>query len=283
MAQRKPVPLFETLHKNKNGVIYPVEITVSGITLKGKQFLLVVSRDISERKLGEKLVSEVEQRFKVLAEQAPMFVWMTDENLNTTYANNQVLKYVGLESADQFIDKYWETVVHPDDLKLVRDKFNTTKDSKELISYEYRLKEASSGKYYWFHAKVNPRWEGDKLVGYIGTNLNIEEQKTITDKLERQVAERTSMLEEKIKELAEMNKELESFAYISSHDLQEPLRKIQTFVSILKEKEFVNITERGQQMFNRIRLPHIVCNRSFMTYLLILGPTLKLWNLKRRI
>ncbi len=51
-----------------------------------------------------------------------------------------------------------------------------------------------------------------------------------------------------------MNKELESFAYISSHDLQEPLRKIQTFVTYINEKEGEDLSLKGKEIFNRILL-----------------------------
>jgi len=78
-------------------------------------------------------------------------------------------------------------------------------------------------------------------------------QKTFTDELEKKVKERTLQLEDNNLALEKMNKELQSFAYISSHDLQEPLRKIQTFASLISEKEFDNLSEMGQDYFRRMR------------------------------
>jgi len=78
-------------------------------------------------------------------------------------------------------------------------------------------------------------------------------QKIFTDLLEKEVQIRTQQLEENYNSLEKLNKELESFAYISSHDLQEPLRKIQTFVSVISEKELDNLSEKGKEYFKRIQ------------------------------
>jgi len=61
-------------------------------------------------------------------------------------------------------------------------------------------------------------------------------------------------LEQKNIELQKMNKELQSFAYISSHDLQEPLRKIQTFASRIIEKDKDTLSENGKYLFKRMQL-----------------------------
>lgn len=60
-------------------------------------------------------------------------------------------------------------------------------------------------------------------------------------------------IEQKNMELEKMNKELQSFAYISSHDLQEPLRKIQTFATRITQKEQDNLSINGREMFGRMQ------------------------------
>ena len=82
---------------------------------------------------------------------------------------------------------------------------------------------------------------------------NDEYQKAFTAELEKQVKERTHQLEENNISLEKMNKELQSFAYISSHDLQEPLRKIQTFASLIADKEFDSLSDLGKDYFQRMR------------------------------
>lgn len=83
--------------------------------------------------------------------------------------------------------------------------------------------------------------------------ISDDNQKKFTDLLERKVEERTQQLKENNDSLDKMNKELQAFAYISSHDLQEPLRKIQIFSSAIAEKESSNLTESGKDYFGRIQ------------------------------
>lgn len=84
----------------------------------------------------------------------------------------------------------------------------------------------------------------------------IRNRKAEKVKLEKAVDNRTQELKEanesldhRNKELVNLNKELEAFAYVSSHDLQEPLRKLQTFAGIILEKEKKNLSDKGQNYF----------------------------------
>jgi signal transduction histidine kinase/CHASE3 domain sensor protein len=73
----------------------------------------------------------------------------------------------------------------------------------------------------------------------------------ISDITEQQIS--SLALEERNRELEQSNKELASFNHIASHDLQEPLRKIQTFVSRISEKESLNLSDTGMEYFTKIK------------------------------
>ena len=79
------------------------------------------------------------------------------------------------------------------------------------------------------------------------------QEKAITETLEKEVRERTTKLTENNASLQKMNEELKSFAYITSHDLQEPLRKIQFFSSMIMERELKNLSDNGKDFFKRMQ------------------------------
>jgi len=88
----------------------------------------------------------------------------------------------------------------------------------------------------------------------------IEDRKAEKLRLEQAVDKRTEELREanerlgnKNKELLNMNKELEAFTYVSSHDLQEPLRKLQTFAGLILEKDSQRLSDKGKNYFRLIQ------------------------------
>jgi len=85
------------------------------------------------------------------------------------------------------------------------------------------------------------------------SKLNLKLQVNFNNELERKIEERTSELKEKNELLLNTNKKLQEFNYISSHDLQEPLRKIQTFVSIIQNRESHSFSNKSILYFNKIR------------------------------
>ena len=82
----------------------------------------------------------------------------------------------------------------------------------------------------------------------------LEQQLQFSGILEKEVEKRTKELMDTNMKLERSNLDLESFNYISSHDLQEPLRKIQTFATLIGDSEKENLTEKGKYYFEKIHL-----------------------------
>ncbi len=182
------------------------------------------------------LLQESETRFSALADASPVMIWMTDTDNRSYYFNKSWLDFTG-KSLEQETGVAWQKGLHPDDVKA----FNAITDCikrKEKYTYEYRLLRCD-GNYRTVFEVGNPRFLPDgSFAGYMGSCMDITETKIVKNELANQT-----------KELMRSNEELEQFAYVASHDLQEPLRMIISYVQILQKNiEQNNTTGLGEFM-----------------------------------
>jgi hypothetical protein len=131
--------------------------------------------------------------------------------------------------------------VHPDDLDKLTEQVNKMMENEDLPFIHYRIiQKNGSIKHFKAYGKVLIDSDGHKKL--LGTTADI------TDEIENY-----RLIEERNLELERNNKELASFNYVASHDLQEPLRKIQTFISRLEDKEKANLSDNGKLYITRIK------------------------------
>ncbi len=211
-----------------------------------------VGFDIHEQKLVQEEIKESEHKFRLLADSMPQHIWTSTPEGNLNYFNQSVFDYSGL-TLEQINKDGWIQIVHPDDREQnVKEWTNAIITGKDFL-LEHRFRK-HDGEYHWQLSRAIPQKdEHGKIQMWVGISTDIQDQKTFTTELERQVDERTKELALSNLELQKMNKELEAFAYISSHDLQEPLRKIQIFATYLLEKEEKNLSETGKDYFGRMQ------------------------------
>ncbi|TDQ32993.1 PAS domain S-box-containing protein [Zeaxanthinibacter enoshimensis] len=213
--------------------------------------MLGTMRDITEERTLHQQLKEREERFRLLADSMPQFIWTSDPEGHLNYFNNSVYKYSGL-SYEEIKKDGWIQIVHPEDRpENLRQWEHSIKTGTDFL-YEHRFRSAD-GEYRWQLSRAIPQRDDEgRITRWVGTSTDIQEQKMFAYELEKQVLKRTAELKEKNEALEKMNQELKSFTFISSHDLQEPLRKIRIFAGLLQEREVKNMTPEGKNKFSRI-------------------------------
>lgn len=214
--------------------------------------MLGTLRDVTDEKKFQNQLLEREQKFRLLANSMPQMIWTSDPEGHLNYFNDAVFEYSGLNE-EQIGEKGWITIVHEDDKEENIQKWTESIFTEKDFLVEHRFRKAD-GSYRWQLTRAIPQRDlQGKITMWVGTSTDIQDQKMFANELEKQVAEHTKELYQKNDTLHNMNKELQSFAYISSHDLQEPLRKIQTYAGLINEKEAENLSEGGKDKFRRMQ------------------------------
>lgn len=165
-------------------------------------------------------------------------------NLETdeyTFSDNEYrLLGVKPQSFKASLEEFFK-FVHPEDLQYVVDNAKNIPVNSVLPSFTYRIiRKDGEIRYFRAMGRVVTTASGERT--HIGTTSDVTEE-VFSNKF----------IEDRNRELESTNKELTAFNYIASHDLQEPLRKIETFLSRLVSKDYGNLSASGQQYVTSIQ------------------------------
>jgi PAS domain S-box-containing protein len=138
--------------------------------------------DLIERALAEGAVRESEARFRLIANTAPVMIWMSDVDKQVTYVNQPWLDFTGWP-VDEVPGHRWIQLIHPDDVDRCRDAYVQAFDQRKPFEVEHRLRR-HDGEYRWTVSTGVPRYDAEgSFTGYVGTAIDVTARKLAEDAL----------------------------------------------------------------------------------------------------
>jgi PAS domain S-box-containing protein len=199
---------YETTFMHQNGDSVHVQVGFAmlyGAKEQGFSFV----QDISERKRTEaallenyqrmketqERLKESESRFRLMAEQSPIMIWVSDHLGMLTYVNRQMLEFHGGFGKGDLPPTWWENI-HAQDEALVNEIWAAALQKQEMLEVTFR-EQRHDGEERWLIATANPihSVEGE-FWGFVGTLADITDQKRVQEHLESEVISRTVALQE---------------------------------------------------------------------------------------
>lgn len=211
--------------------------------------ILAVAVDVTPQVVARQKIEAAEERARLAINLAELGVFETDFATSKMVTDARFDEIFGLDGKPH--RKEILQLFHPEDV-VIRENAYKTALKTGVLDYEARIIKKDKA-IHWIRGKgivlYDHKGAPSKLLGVV---QDITEQKEFAESLEKKVQERTKELAEANLQLQQSNIELNQFAYIASHDLQEPLRKVRTFTELM-QLSLGEIPEKAKNYVNKIQ------------------------------
>jgi PAS domain S-box-containing protein len=217
-------------------------------------------KNIQLQDLAQRL-RESEASYRFLSDRLPLMIFSVNQLGTITFSNKWLQDFLGIPITQLDIAS-WQQVVHTDDQHRMASDLNQLLVQKKPLRGQYQLRQQSTGKFIWHMITILPAEnDRDLTTQWIGFIVDIHAQKLVEQTLkdntelketQQKLVYNQQQLEQKIEALNRSNYELEQFAHLASHDLQEPLRKLFFYADVLQQKYSDTIDTSGVQVLNNM-------------------------------
>lgn len=196
----------------------------------GDTIILIVCDEITAARELQDELRQSEERYRLLVDLVPQQIWITDPQGQHTYFSRRWYDYTGAKP-EATSGEGWQSVLHPDDRRRVVERWQLSLSTGQPYEVEYRFRSAS-GEYRWFLGQAIPqRDDSGRVVRWIGTLTDIEEQK-------RSAAERERLLKIEREARTQVTTILESIS--------------DAFIAVGWDWRFVYMNPRGEQLLREV-------------------------------
>jgi len=227
----------------KDGSEFPVEIGLNPVTTDEGTFVLASVIDITARKRHEEQQKRISNRLLLATQSANIGIWEWNISQNELTWDSQMYALYGLPpDSKQVPYATWANALHGEDREVTEDALQKALQGEGIFYTEFRVIWPDQSVHFIKGSALVDRNSKGEAIRMIGVNWDITKEKNAEE-----------VLQIHMNELKRSNQELEDFASIASHDLQEPLRKIQAFGDRLKGKWAETLGSQGLDYLERMQ------------------------------
>jgi PAS domain S-box-containing protein len=239
----------------RDGTETPIEDSAAPIKDGAGNLLgvVIVFHDVTEKRRAQNALRESAERLRIVADFTYDWEYWRSPDNRFLYVSPSCERVTGFTRQEFFDDPdLYSRILHPGDRSRVLTHLREDQFHRELCELEFRILRRDGRECWIAHACRPVLDEQGQMLGRRASNRDITERKRVEQELETSRNELERRVRERTAELERRNKDLEDFAFIASHDLQEPLRKIRTFGDLLLNKTVLSLNEPSRDYLQRM-------------------------------